>query len=158
MWHLKLIFASMLLVIHGHGAVAAEYFYSDAVHPSVGQISFAAASAGGHSSRAASLCGPAEENWCYRTSEFHFAIPRTTTMPSQWRQDGYTYELRRRQRLTLFGVVHEVLEIEQFQDSRRIMSFVYSVRKGLLTFQAEGSVRTYLLENRCGLGAPRTCK
>ena len=65
MRHIKLIGILWVLCGFARSACAAEFFYSNVIHPSSGQIVITIDSIGGHRSAIASTCASQEQMWCY---------------------------------------------------------------------------------------------
>ncbi|NKI93375.1 hypothetical protein [Rhizobacter sp. SG703] len=140
-------------------ANASEFFYANAVHPSSGQIIIKPDSIGGHRAAAATMCTAQELMWCYQSDIFSFALPKQGINAKAWMHAGFRYEIQKQTKLSLLGSELEVLEILQSRDGKKVMHFVYSTERGLISFQAaQAAAPSFLSESRCGLGAPESCK
>lgn len=159
MWRIKLISSLLLCSSVTCSAHAGEFFYANVVRPSSQQIVVSPSSIGGHRAAPASMCSENEPLWCYRSKVFSLAFPRSGFQARIWVHEGFRYEIEKRTKLSLLGSETEVLEIVQKRAGKKAMSFVYSLDRGLIAFQAASpGAPAFLLENRCGLGAPDTCR
>jgi len=159
MRYVKLIAALWLACGLVCTAYAAEFFYANVAHPSSGQIVIAPHSIGGHQTAAASTCAAHEPMWCYHSNVFSLALPKDGFKSKVWTHRGFRYEIEKQTKLTLLGNELEVLEILQSHSGKKVMHFVYSSERGLISFQAAWSTApSFLSEGRCGLGAPDSCK
>lgn len=159
MRHIKLIATLWVLCGLACSARAAEFFYANVVHPSSGQIVIATDSIGGHRAASASTCAAQEPMWCYRSNVFSLALPKDGFKSKVWTHSGFRYEVKKQTKLALLGNELEVLEILQSRGAKKVMRFVYSPERGLISFQAaQPAAPTFLSEGRCGLGAPDSCK
>ena len=105
------------------------------------------------------MCAKDEPLWCYRSNVFNLALPRDGFQSKTWAYGGFKYEVEKRTKLSLLGSELEVVEIVQRRAAKKAMSFVYSMERGLIAFNAASpKAPVFLLENRCGLGAPETCR
>jgi hypothetical protein len=148
-----------LLLSLACSANAADFFYADAVHPSLGQIVIRPDSIGAHRPVTARMCAAQESLWCYDSEVFSFAFPKQGFNVKAWTHAGFRYELQKQTKLSLLGSELEVLEILQSRGGKKIMYFVYSPERGLISFQAaQRSAPSFISEGRCGLGAPESCR
>ncbi len=137
---------------------AFEYFYANASHPSAGQITISPSSIGAHRSVPASMCGMEEPLRCYKSKVFSLALPRGDFPSKSWIHEDFRYKVETRTKLSFLGEELEVIEIQQLRAGKLTMSFVYSLERGLISFQAASrGAPSFVLENRCGLLAPDTC-
>lgn len=159
MRHFKLTATLCLALGLACSANASEFFYANAVHPSSGQIVIKPDSIGGHRATAASMCAVQEPMWCYHSDVFSLALPKQGFNITAWTYGGFRYEIQKQTKLSLLGSELEVLEILQSRGTKKVMHFVYSPERGLISFQAaQAAAPSFLSESRCGLGAPESCK
>lgn len=157
MWRVKLIWVCFCIAV-ANPVNAFEYFYANVSHPSSGQIIISPSSIGGHRSVPASMCVMDEPLWCYKSEVFSLAMPRANFHSKTWSHEGFRYQVEKHTKLSLLGEDLEVIEIRQTRAGIPTMSFVYSLERGLISFQAANrGAPSFLLENRCGLRAPDTC-
>lgn len=105
------------------------------------------------------MCAVQEPMWCYQSDVFSLALPKQGFNAKTWTHAGLRYELQKQTKLSLLGSELEVLEILQSRGSKKVMHFVYSPERGLISFQAaQPAAPSFVSESRCGLGAPDSCK
>jgi hypothetical protein len=159
MRHFKLVATLFLASGLACSANASEFFYANAVHPSSGQIVIKPDAIGGHRTAPASMCAVREPMWCYHSNVFSLALPKQGFNAKEWTHAGFRYEIQKRTKLSLLGSEMEVLEILQSRGTTKVMHFVYSPERGVISFQAaQAAAPAFLSESRCGLGAPESCK
>jgi hypothetical protein len=97
--------------------------------------------------------------WCYHSDVFSLALPKQGLNTKAWTHAGFRYEVQKQTKLSLLGSELEVLEILQSRGSKKVMHFVYSAERGLISFRAaQPAAPSFISESRCGLGAPEICK
>lgn len=109
---------------------------------------------------AAKYCSADSEYICIRADDFSFHFPKeiNSTMRS-WSVDGCSYSVSSHHSASYFGVEHEVYVITQDIPNGTIY-YLYSKEGGLLAIGGKGSDAStmYLLDSKCGYGAPADCK
>src|SRR5882762_2441280 len=103
MRNFKLIATSCLVAGLACSANATEFFYADAVHPSLGQIVIKPDSIGSHRPVAAQMCAAQDPMWCYHSDVFSLAIPRQGFNATTWTHAGFRYEIQKQTKLSLLG-------------------------------------------------------
>lgn len=142
-----------------HTAHATTFFYANVAQPSSSQIIIGPDSIGGHRPAAAFICSAQEKMWCYHSDVFSLALPRNGFKSKVWTYRGFRYELGGNAKLTLLGSEVEIFEILQSRNGKRVMNFVYSPERGLISFRAaKPAAPSFISEGRCGLGAPDSCE
>lgn len=157
MWHFKLIFIGWICVFTSNAS--AEYYYTDISAPSVNQIVITPTAIGGHRSDEGLMCNKNDAFWCYSSKNFSFAIPRNDVRRESWVHHHFQYAVVKKTKMMVLGIELNIMEILQIREGKKIMRFVYSTERGLISFRAEGpSARSFVLENGCGLAAPEQCR
>ena len=135
-----------------------EWIYANIANPKAPQITLSTTGIGGHLRVPTTICRTDEEFICFYAKGFNFALPRSSSLMSEWRFKGVTFVVRGKQSLAIIGQPVDVVWVEQ-KTGRNPMRFLYSEVRGLVAFQllAKGSPM-YLLEGACGFAASVACQ
>lgn len=140
-------------------AHADEWIYSSISDLAAKQIVISSDSIGGHRKAAATTCAESAPYFCYTSDEFNFAFPRNDRKASMWSHNGFVYRVTKTETIGILGTPVDVIEIEQSKKGRKLMKFVYSEKRGVISFHAlQARAPVFFLENACGLGAPADCQ
>jgi len=147
------------LLISTSLAYADEWIYSSISDLAAKQIVVATDAIGGHRKAKAITCPESAPYICYTSAVFNFAFPRNDREPTTWAHDGFVYRVTKRETMSILGAPVDVIEIEQSQQGKKLMKFIFSKKRGIVSFHALRSrAPVFLLENACGVGASAECQ
>jgi len=96
---------------------------------------------------------------CYRSAPLTLAIPKKVGAMDVWRHDGFEYKVVQRVRASVLGTEATLIQILQRDEKGGEFVFLYSDIQGLIALRSvQSNGPTFMLENKCGLLAPATCK
>jgi hypothetical protein len=104
------------------------------------------------------ICEPSSEYRCIVAEGFQFAVPEDLASRRQWTHDGVNYSVRRTEKFSLLGAPVHVYFIEQVGKDQT-WTFLYDSSRGLIGMQLRAKTinRLYVLENKCGFAAAKSC-
>ncbi len=149
-------FPLLILVSAAH---ADEWIYSNISDLTAKQVVVAPDSIGGHRKAKATMCPESSPYICYTSALFNFAFPRDDQNSTNWFHNGFAYRVTKREAMSLLGASVNAIEIEQSQQGKKLMKFVFSKELGIVSFHAlQTRAPVFLLENVCGLAASPECQ
>ncbi len=151
----KKFFALMIFWMSASCALGAPIYYADLMDPPR-QLIFDRdkISALGISSPL-KICEPEEEFICFDGGGLRFAVPKMVRQKKSWIFAGQRYSIHKIERFSMVGSEVEVIFIKKPNDS---VTYLYSEDRGVIGFGVIGKrPRFFLLENKCGFGAPLRC-
>jgi len=107
----------------------------------------------------AKKCSDDSKFICIETREFEFSIPRIpANVHDKWNNNGWTYEVLKKNHMLVFEEVLEVLVIRK-KRGKDIWLFGYSGDRGLVVIEnhSYGYGVMYILRGRCGYAASDKC-
>jgi hypothetical protein len=148
-----------VLLISASAAYADEWIYSSISDLTAKQIVVATDSMGGHRKAKATTCPESAPYICYTSAVFKFAFPRDDHDSTTWTHDGFVYRVTKRETISILGTPVDAIEIEQSRQGKKLMKFVFSKKRGVVSFHAlQTRAPVFLLENACGVGALAECQ
>lgn len=116
----------------------------------------------GHMAIPVHFCKPDEIFFCFTSSAFAFAVPKSirssrTPAPVRWNHAGHRYELQGIRNASILGRTMKVYIFDNV-DSVPSWRYFFSPLRGLVAIRIKDSNSALLLlEVACGYGASKTC-
>ena len=107
----------------------------------------------------ATECSSEDTYICLISKGLVFAVPKKTLkMSSKWEFENESFEIVSVREIEIFGLLEKIYFIQSTQAEVKL-SFLFSNIRGLIGFGglAPGSNKLFLLDGRCGFGAPQDC-